>query len=487
MSSFGQDRNNLGASQYARGSVQIPEAYFNGIIEDILINSKSTKNINYLPDGSNVGEAKVRIVPDDWGVPIGKLNSAYPLETNIQNYPLVGEVVILFKAFGTLFYTRALGNRNSVAENLAKSFQTFFAERNNENFIDARNLASVGVPQNEISTLDENDDLSSNFFRYSINSSEVRQVSSSIGDIIFQGRFNNVVRLGSNLLNNPSAASPKPNILLTAGFYNTPTSTTTEVISPFSLIKENINKDRSSIWLVSEEEVPFLASTAKNKALSHLISSPNKTVKYDGAQIFINSDRVILNSKVNEISLFSNTEINLSAMKAVTIDTDEDIFLRSYGSTTIATNNSLYLKGADVTLVATNNLTIRTPGDYGISGGRIFIGKYGDTTQPMVLGRQLAAFLTSLTTNVVQLTTAISTLVTGIKTLGTSGAYVGTATPAGVVTVTPAAATAVATAMDGVTSALGTVTTQLGALVDGANPLGAVFNSTDNYVSKVNL
>lgn len=443
--SFGYDVNNPDASG-TRGSVNVPDAYFTAIVEDIIINNKNGKVLQYKADGSNLGQAKVRIIPYDQNTPISELNDAFPIDINIQGFPLVGEQVIIFKASGTLFYTR-LALKRKLTENITKTTQRKFTERQ-ITATEAKALtAATGVPENYT----EIDDNSQEITRF-IASPDVRFARAYLGDILIQGRYGSTVRFGSSLFKNPNPNTvfPTPNILLTAGFWSTPGSLSTEQITPYSLTEENINNDKSSIWMVSDQEVPFVASTIDS--LSHLLTAPNKTVAYTGAQIFVNSDRVILNSKRQEISLFSKTEINLNSVGAMSLNTDSDLFLRSFASINIKANGSIYLQGESIDMVATNNLTYKTAGDYGISGKRIFIGKYGDTTQPMVLGSELSRWLNVLLTQ-----------------LTSPGAFTSVTGP---VFINPV----VLTTLTQLRSQLGTLT----------SPQSAIFNSQTNFVSKTN-
>lgn len=459
--SIGRDENQAGASG-TRTSVNIPDAYYTAIVEDIVINNKGGKFLAYKADGSNLGQAKIRVIPHNQNIPVEELDVAYPIDINIQGFPLVGEQVIVFKASGTLFYMR-LTLKRKLTENIAATTQRKFAELQVTNQRETRELAAAGVPIGYAPDLDE--PAAPQF----VPNPNVFPIRAYIGDIILQGRYGNSIRMGSSAFKNENIKTKSPNVLLTAGFYSTPSTLSTEEITPYSLTEENINKDKSSIWMVANQKIPFIASTAD--ALSHVLSSPNKTAEYNGAQIFINSDRVILNSKQNEISLFSKTEINLSSVTAITLDTDGDMFLRSFASINVQASGSVYLKGEDISIVATKSLTIKAPGDNGLSGKRIFIGKYGDATQPMVLGTNLAQFLGSLLTNVTQLTTAVTNLSTALSTV----------TPLTVSQVNTPAITALST--------LSAVAANLGTLSAGVlpSPKNAIFNSQDNYVSKANV
>lgn len=447
MVQIGRDFNQPGAVG-TRGSVEIPDSYFSGIVEDIIINEQNGTVLAYKPDGSNIGEAKVRLVPDDWGVSVENLNSAYPMEMNIQDFPLVGEQVIVFKAFNTLFYTRKLSAKRKLTENTTPEIRRIFQQNRtlNPESRDSRELSILGVEENY--TTGETNTVQT----FSVNP-DVRPVRSNLGDIIFQGRYGSAVRMGSSLFKNPKEPVPKANILITAGFWKTPQQLSTgDKITPYSLAYENINKDKSSIWLVEDQQVPFEGATAVIDSPAHLFSSPDKTIKYTGAQIFINSDRIILNSKQNEISLFSRKEINLTSIKAITLDTENDIFVNSLSNVNITAKKSVYIQGDEIAIVSTKNLTYRTSGDYGISGGRIFIGKYGDVTQPMVLGTNLANWLDALMTQLL-----------------TPGAFLSATGP---VTVNPV-----------IKILLNQLKSQLGTSVSRQS---AYFNSKNNFISETN-
>ena len=71
-------------------------------------------------------------------------------------------------------------------------------------------------------------------------------------------------------------------------------------------VKEDVNKDSSSLWMTTDQVVPFERSSQR----AHGNTVPNQ---YDGKQIIINSDRIVFNSKVNSIHAFSKSEISMGA------------------------------------------------------------------------------------------------------------------------------------------------------------------------------
>ena len=394
---IGSDINNPGASIGARGSIEIPKAYFNAIIEDIIINEKNGEVLKYKNDGSNIGEALVRIMPDDWGLSKDKLKPAYPFEMYVQEFPVVGEQVLVFAAFGTLFYTKTLNTTRKLTENISNIIPLTFGPQNQgrAESRDSRELSKQGVVTNYTSTTGNviTGNLPINF--------NVRPLRSNIGDVIVSGRFGNFIRMGSSIFIDPTTELPEPNILLTAGMWDTPRQLSTgNKITPYSLAYENINKDKSSIWMIANQKVPFVGATALStkQKKCHLLSSEDRTITYDGAQIFINSDRVILNSKLNEIALFSNNEINLSSLKCITLDTEQTVHIRAFRNINIKADDTLSLEAKQIGIISSEDLAYKTSGNYTITGKNIFIGRNGDTSQPMVLGGQLAGWLQKLMT-----------------------------------------------------------------------------------------
>jgi hypothetical protein len=140
------------------------------------------------------------------------------------------------------------------------------------------------------------------------------------GDVIYEGRWGNSIRFGSTI-------NGKTNW-----------SQTGENGDPITLIRngedpnngdegwipvvEDINKDISSIWMGSTQQIPLEAASSLYNSYS---SPPTKPSEYAGSQIIINSDRVIINSKTDHIMLSSAKSVSLNAVDSVNIDTKEHI------------------------------------------------------------------------------------------------------------------------------------------------------------------
>jgi hypothetical protein len=292
-----------------------------------------------------------------------------------------------------LNYTR------KITENSAFALKSKFSSVKLEQSTDDRELAARGVkPEIPSETT-----LPTKLGKYitNLNILNSKSLRACEGDVLIQGRFGNAIRIGSSLVKVPAENVVNPNIILTAGFWDTPREASAVVdgtATPHALVYENINKDKSSIWMVSNQKVPFVGATALTQAekKAHALSSEDRTIEYNGAQIFLNSDRVVLNSKLNEIALFSNNEINLSAIKSITLDTENNIHLRSFKEVVIRADTNISLDAATITITSGTDLAFKTRGSYTINGEKIFIGRHNDTSEPMVLGSSLASWLSKL-------------------------------------------------------------------------------------------
>lgn len=347
---YGFDINQPGAPNTPRMAIRQQATYQSGLVIDVIANETHK---DYDPTGKNVGYIKVRFIPYDQNEAESNLNWVPPLEANIQGYPLKDEIVMIVLAGGKLYYSRRLNNTNKITEGISTEISTRYAPTPASGQVDSENaqLASTGVRTGDLQTKK----LGSSIV---INPS-VLPVRSSDGDLILQGRFGNIIRMGSSTFSDPSARVPEANLLITAGQWETPAEVSTKSRTQFSLTYENINKDKNSLWLVVNEKVPFLASTVESEA--HLRSSATPTEEYVGSQMFLNSNRIILNSKTSEISLFSKTQLNLTAVSDITVDSENSVFV-----------------------TANNTVSISSP--------KIFIGS-GEADEPMVLGKKLAQFL----------------------------------------------------------------------------------------------
>jgi hypothetical protein len=89
---------------------------------------------------------------------------------------------------------------------------------------------------------------------------------------------------------------------------------------------EQINKDASSIYLTSLQKIPL--QTDKIGVLNNL-TNPLNIPDYTYAQTILNSDRVVLNSKKDEVMIFAKTNIELNTKNIINLNADERVHLNA--------------------------------------------------------------------------------------------------------------------------------------------------------------
>lgn len=152
----------------------------------------------------------------------------------------------------------------------------------------------------------------------------IKTLLSFEGDHILQGRQGSALRFGSTtkLFSNLNEWSEignddSPITILSNGFSYTQGE---------KFHVEKINKDLSSIYLTSTQKLPLQPD--KTGILNNL-TNPIDPSKYSNAQVIINSDRVTLNSKKDEVMIFAKTNVEISTKNVINLNADERVHLNS--------------------------------------------------------------------------------------------------------------------------------------------------------------
>lgn len=139
------------------------------------------------------------------------------------------------------------------------------------------------------------------------------------GDIIYEGRWGNSIRLGSTVKNSfiPNKWSltgnnGDPITILRNGQTNYPSD-------PWIPETEDINKDLSSIYLTSTQQLPIFPASVNNSSFSKS-TPPTNIGQYEGNQIILNSGRLVFNAKSDSILALANKSIQLSCGETLGVD-----------------------------------------------------------------------------------------------------------------------------------------------------------------------
>jgi hypothetical protein len=264
---------------------------------------------------------------------------AYPAFPNIKQYPLINEVVPIIYLTDTdvtkdttsvsAYYLPPINVWNSQIHNAIPSTNTLPpSQQKDYQQVEAGSVRRITDQSTEINlgqTFNEN------------NIIDIHPLLPYEGDIIYEGRFGNSIRLGSTV-NNTSI----PNNWSAAGENGSPIfiirngqgSLSTNSWVPTT---ENINNDKSSIYLTSTQQVPLLLTS--NRQNSYKKSTPPEATRtYSSEQIILNSGRLVFNAKNDSIILSAEKSIHLTSDTSVNIDGGNQIALAApkvyLGSTT---------------------------------------------------------------------------------------------------------------------------------------------------------
>ena len=187
----------------------------------------------------------------------------FPLDPNIRDYPLKGESVVLVNHRNKTYYSRRLNYFNNPNSNIQ-----YRISDDNDHTQEPELLK----------------------FKEFQPTNRIRHVRSKEGEIVYEGRFGHSIKFGQENNN--------PNIKIRAG------QREDQILGKKEPVYENINKDKSSIYLSTEGE--------------HTVTNENKkffNYKKGGNQIILNSDNLCFNARSGETVINANKSILLQADK----------------------------------------------------------------------------------------------------------------------------------------------------------------------------
>ena len=230
---------------------------------------------------------------------------AYPYDLSIRRIPLIGESVVLIQGSmpesspgkrqsnQTYYYLNPIAIQKNPHNNSLPTSKSLISSAASSAGYAA---AAVGVPS--ISGGSSSSKLGKGFSERS----DVGSVQPFIGDVLLEGRFGHSMRFGytpkgSATSEKPSWSSSTDNDPITiisngrksGGSYN-------------KFIIEDINKDLSSIWLGSSQKI-------KLKPAQKGIGGADNPSSYSNASIYLNSDRVFLNARTENVIIAAKKDI----------------------------------------------------------------------------------------------------------------------------------------------------------------------------------
>jgi hypothetical protein len=246
------------------------------------------------------------------------LSFALPLYSNVKFLPLINEIV----------YIISLPN-SSVQQNISSGNQYYYFQSINLwNNIHHNALpnALANEPTNaqkyesSEAGVEIQSDVSIGDINLGITFKErngIRNLQPFEGDVLIEGRWGNTLRFGSTINNSSppnfwsdSGINGEPIIIIKNGQSNSNDD-------PWIPQVENINTDKSSIYLTSNQQIPIEGASINYKSYNSPPENPNEFI---GEQVLINSGRLYFNAKKDSILLSAKISINLNTQDTVNID-----------------------------------------------------------------------------------------------------------------------------------------------------------------------
>ncbi len=290
-----------------------------------------------------------------------------------MTYPILGETVLIIE-IGRDYYwlpysnthypnyredykTSQVGKEKEISKNTTES--------KNKNYQETK---ATGTP-NQKPTQTKSDSK-----KYKINE-KIKFLNPKEGDTIISGRVGNTIRFSEFHLTEDGKTS-SPSI-----FIRNKQNPEFDDKKIGELVEEDINKDGTSIYIVSNKvKVPFKEEIKKEK--KGFKDYPNSK-DLSGDQLFVNSDRIILSAKAKEFIIFGKGNTGVITDGNYSIDAEKEIYFHNKKNITIHSEGS-------------NNIFLNS------DNGKIYLGKdkgegaAGAAVQKMVMGGELVKIMGEL-------------------------------------------------------------------------------------------
>jgi hypothetical protein len=357
-------------------------------------------------DYSWVGRALVRLVETQKKIEKESLVWAYPLESNISEYPLINELVVVVKYMGQIFYTRKLNLHNFV-----NSSENFGFEMLIGGFKDGTQKGNreLNKPKTEFLGPKSKSRYGGGYGfegaagRYFLINKNIRSVKRFEGDTVIESRFGQSIRFStydnvrdndksmdsmkdyksdgtSNPISGGLSGGGNPMIIIRnrqrpilkdGEQYKThaklPAAIGTKMEKNVGgFIPEDINNDGSTIavtsgmtitkWVTSCYKQMWEQKKEEQSAYSPENCSQFKYPVLNKDQFILNTDRIILSSRLAETFHYSKKRYGIVTDSEYTVDAHDQLILN------------------------TNQKTV-------INSPAIYLGEYNNTNEPVLLGQ----------------------------------------------------------------------------------------------------
>jgi len=357
------------------------------VVLDVIVNDSHPE---YSVDGYNIGVIKYRALKHQSYRNDAQLHWAFPLETNYSEYPMINEIVHIIPSLNRTYYTHKINTSNRVTSHPMVGIEAELQSPVDDSTRAQSFKQSVSNPT-KVGASDPANRLGS----YFVDQESVYRLRHDEGDVIFEGRSGSSIRLGAAWTNEPkstfksSVKDQAANLLLRVGPW---ASAPRSCPSRYGLVKEDINEDKSSIYLTEDQIVPLTYATKGNSV--HGASIDEFPAKLDKNQIIINTDRFVVNTKTDKIFGFSKKGIHWTTVVDFTVDAGRDYVSKIERDTKVTIGRDMLYKVGRNTIFDTKGFVESTAGSrHSFISPKVYVGMRSDETEPIPAGATLAKFL----------------------------------------------------------------------------------------------
>ena len=333
MANYGFSALNRVTQDSKKSSVKGSKGIVYGRVVDIILDDQHLLFDSFGEWGS-IGTIIFQSVnlPQPTGVEAATGTRALPYFSNFKHYPLIGEIVpILFlpsvgisnSATETLSYYLPPTNLwNNTHQNAYPAYTP--KPSSQQKSYDQSQLGSTNKPSPIPTILS----LGQTF----IEKPNIHPLQPFEGDVIIEGRWGNSIRLGSTV-------TTKPNTWSTVG----------KCGDPITIIRnrqnegnqeeawipeiEDINREGSSVYLTSTQAIPIQTPFAEEVHSSGKSSYhkffPTPPTQYNGTQVILSGDRILLNAKKDHVILDAALTLSFNAQKGFNFDTPKNFVIKT--------------------------------------------------------------------------------------------------------------------------------------------------------------
>ena len=315
-------------SQSPNGITSSPVSFLAGRVKSIILDENS-EGFNEFGEGNPGWNGLGLIQFQDITNPTTKISPAKPFFPNNKNFPLIEEIVWIIQLPSTNI--NGTSNNPGISTTVENYYlnPTALWNHPHHNGFPANPSAPLESQkrdylQTSIGNVRRVTDQSTelNLGKTFTERSNIHPLKPFEGDVIYEGRWGNSIRIGSTIKLKKPLDTPLNN-------WSTGTSTSgdpiliirngqgTQTNEGWIPVVEDINNDEASIYFTSTQKIPLKASSTSYNSYNTTPTTPDQ---YAGKQIILNSGRLVFNTTEDHLLFSSKKSVNLNAQESVNID-----------------------------------------------------------------------------------------------------------------------------------------------------------------------